>query len=610
MGEAMVVPTQELRVPLDEIKTKEGHNPRRHFNEGALQRLAANIERRGVVQPILLRPCPDGGYWLVAGERRVRAARMAGLTDVPAVVRELSDAQALEAAIAENDNREDISAAEEAKAAQRALDLAEGNEEEAAQALDWSRSKLRSRLLLLHASESVLDALMTGEIKLGHAELLASLPSDMQGKVLGKVLAGGVTVEVLKAQMGTFTQELSSAIFDTRGCAGCPNNSTTQASLFEQHVGEGRCSNRSCWGEKTEARLLALKAEQASEFNVVWLDREKAADGYTRLVVDGVGGVGAAQANACKGCANFGALICTAPGGEGKIASGVCFDTECNREKAAAHAASSAPVEDATTSVNSGAKGAKSSVGKGAKAGKAGKAGKSSALGTKKGTKAAVAAVPKKAIAADCGLIRQVGSETLCGDSRLRLAATCFGMASIVRIPDMSAHGLPGTRLGLRHFAALPLEKLEALQDELFGLLLSLKGDKDHGMGDDHCKRERVIDAAALIDALDVPLAGRFKLDKAYLETLTKSGIEALLLEAGFVDSCAGEDAAAREKAFKKLVSGSRGDLITAVMDSQHNFDAFVPSSVQRCVQDALKGEAKLMGRARDAAGKKTEKES
>lgn len=607
MDEATVVPAQEFFAALDEIKTKEGHNPRRHFNEGALQRLAANIGRRGVVQPIVLRPCPEGGFWIVAGERRVRAARIAGLTAVPAIVRNLTDAEAFEAAITENDNREDISAAEEAKAAQKALDLAEGNEEQAALALDWSRSKLRSRLLLLHASEPVLDALMTGEIKLGHAELLASLPADTQEKVLTKVLAGGVTIDVLKSQMGAFTQQLSSAIFDTRGCAGCPNNSTTQASLFEQHVGEGRCSNRTCWSEKTEARLLALKVEQASEFNVVWLDREKASDGYTRLVVDGVGGVGAAQADACKGCANYGALICTAPGREGKVASGVCFDTACNRDKAAAHAESMARVEDGASAGDGAAKGAARPAGK---AGKAGKGGKSKALTTKKAQKVAVAAVPKKAIAADCGLIRQVGSDTLRGDSRLRLAATCFGMASIVRMPDMSGYGLTSTRFGLRHFAALPLEKLEALQDELFGLLLSLKGDKDHGSGDDHCKRERVIDAAAVIDALGVSLTGRFKLDKAYLETLTKSGIEALLLEAGFVDSCAGDDAASREKAFKKLVSGSRGDLITAVMDSQHNFDTFVPSSVQRCIQDALKGEAELMGRARDAAGQTTGKES
>ncbi|TXI09398.1 MAG: PRTRC system ParB family protein, partial [Rhizobium sp.] len=335
-----------LELPIAAIAPQEGFNPRRHFDPAALDRLAASIKAQGVVQAITVRPRSDGaeGYWIVAGERRWRSAKAAGLTVIPAVVRDYDDATALAVASVENEHRENISAAEEARIARRAVDAANGDVDESARMLGWTPAKVNARLLLLHAIDEVLDAVASKTILLGHAELLSTLPPDVQRRVLPNVISNKATVETLRSQLAQFTQELAHAPFETEGCRGCPNNSAVQSSLFEFHVGSGRCSNKPCWDSKRSEALDAKKAQVATEVNVVFFDKEKDPATYTRLEALGPRGVGEPQMQSgCKGCAKFGAVVSTAPGKEGRVAGGLCFDLGCHAAKVAEYQATLPP---------------------------------------------------------------------------------------------------------------------------------------------------------------------------------------------------------------------------------------------------------------------------
>ena len=151
--------------------------PRRSFDEVALAELAASIAEKGVLQPLLVRPV-DTGYEIVAGERRFRAAQMAGLDRVPVVVRELSDQQTLEIAIIENLQREDLNAIEEARAFQQLMGFGL-TQEQVAQAVGKSRSAVANTVRLLTLPAGAIDALEAGIISAGHARaVLAQVPED------------------------------------------------------------------------------------------------------------------------------------------------------------------------------------------------------------------------------------------------------------------------------------------------------------------------------------------------------------------------------------------------------------------------------------------------
>lgn len=158
------VPVGDLRVsPLQ---------PRLHFDESGLAELAASIAEKGVVQPLIARQVGDG-LEIVAGERRYRAAQLAGLATVPVIVRTLSDRQTLEVAIIENLQREDLSAAEEARAFKRLLEFGL-TQEEVAQAVGKSRSAVANTLRLLSLPSGALEALEDGTITAGHARAILS----------------------------------------------------------------------------------------------------------------------------------------------------------------------------------------------------------------------------------------------------------------------------------------------------------------------------------------------------------------------------------------------------------------------------------------------------
>ena len=163
-------------LPLREIEPDPGQ-PRKTFDDETLAELSASIAEHGLLQPIAVRPKPSGGYLIVAGERRWRASRMAGLTEVPVIVKDVTDEQAMELALVENLQREDLDLVEEAAGIRELMTRCDLTQEQAARKLGKSRSALANSLRLLSLPETVLELLKSGFITIGHAKVVLGLPT-------------------------------------------------------------------------------------------------------------------------------------------------------------------------------------------------------------------------------------------------------------------------------------------------------------------------------------------------------------------------------------------------------------------------------------------------
>ncbi|MCP5284949.1 MAG: ParB/RepB/Spo0J family partition protein [Burkholderiaceae bacterium] len=151
------------------------YQPRTRMDEGALYELAESIRGQGVMQPILVRPVDGGGYEIIAGERRFRAAKLAGLTEVPVLVKPVADEAAAVMALIENIQREDLNPLEEAQGLKRLVDEFGLTHEQAAQAVGRSRSAASNLLRLLNLAEPVQQMLLAGDLDMGHARALLAL---------------------------------------------------------------------------------------------------------------------------------------------------------------------------------------------------------------------------------------------------------------------------------------------------------------------------------------------------------------------------------------------------------------------------------------------------
>ncbi len=154
--------------------------PRSNFDEQALEELSTSIKQHGVLQPIVVRPSAGGGYTIVAGERRWRAARLAGLTSIPALVRDITDSEAMEIALIENLQRENLNPIEEAEGYRALMDKCSLTQEQAAARVGKSRPAVANALRLLSLPEPVLDLLRRGKLSAGHAKAVLSLTGDAE----------------------------------------------------------------------------------------------------------------------------------------------------------------------------------------------------------------------------------------------------------------------------------------------------------------------------------------------------------------------------------------------------------------------------------------------
>lgn len=186
-------------LPLREVEPDPGQ-PRKTFDDETLAELSASIAEHGLLQPIAVRPKPSGGYLIVAGERRWRASRMAGLTEVPVIVKDVTDEQAMELALVENLQREDLDPVEEAAGIRELMTRCDLTQEQAARKLGKSRSALANSLRLLSLPETVLELLKSGFITIGHAKVVLGLPApELQEKAAQMIADNQLNVRQAEA---------------------------------------------------------------------------------------------------------------------------------------------------------------------------------------------------------------------------------------------------------------------------------------------------------------------------------------------------------------------------------------------------------------------------
>ena len=170
------------------------YQPRSHMDEGALNELAASIKSQGVIQPILTREMADGTFEIIAGERRWRAAQLAGLDFVPVLVRKVEDNAALAMALIENIQRENLNPLEEAVGIQRLIDEFLMSHQTAADAVGRSRSATTNLLRLLKLPQTIQDMVMENKLDMGHARALLALEGAQQIAAANKIVADGLSV--------------------------------------------------------------------------------------------------------------------------------------------------------------------------------------------------------------------------------------------------------------------------------------------------------------------------------------------------------------------------------------------------------------------------------
>jgi ParB family transcriptional regulator, chromosome partitioning protein len=191
-----VAPTNTI--PLTQI-VPDPAQPRRHFAPEALQELADSIRQKGILQPVLVTPTSDGKYMLIAGERRWRASQLAGLSEIPAVVKTVSDAERFQLALIENIQREDLNAIEQAQGYVRLMEEFQMTQEAVAQVVGKDRAVVANTVRLLQLPEDMRDALVAGKISAGHARALVGLTdSAARADLFQRILSEQLTVRAVE----------------------------------------------------------------------------------------------------------------------------------------------------------------------------------------------------------------------------------------------------------------------------------------------------------------------------------------------------------------------------------------------------------------------------
>ena len=195
-GESVLVGDEQnlaKEVLIDQIHPNE-NQPRKHFDEDALNELADSIKKHGLIMPIVVNRMADGKYMIIAGERRYRASRIAGKTKIPVVVREYDDRQIKEISLIENLQREDLNPIEAATAMKQLMDEYHLTQEELAERIGKSRPAVTNTLRLLSLSPAVISLVSAGKLSAGHARALITLPEDAQYKLAEDAIRDGLSV--------------------------------------------------------------------------------------------------------------------------------------------------------------------------------------------------------------------------------------------------------------------------------------------------------------------------------------------------------------------------------------------------------------------------------
>jgi len=211
------------------------HQPRQQFRQNALEALAESIRTAGLMQPIVVRPNPDGGYLLVAGERRWRAAQIVGLEHIPAVVRDVEDKEAAEFALIENVQREDLNPMERAEAFARLANDFHMTHQEIADRVGLERSNVSNHMRLLELDEQFKEALRNRQISMGHARALLGITNIDARNALGlEAIAGGLSVRDVENR----ARKLANSAGETSGGAAPPKPQQLHMQDLQRQLGE------------------------------------------------------------------------------------------------------------------------------------------------------------------------------------------------------------------------------------------------------------------------------------------------------------------------------------------------------------------------------------
>ncbi len=259
-------PEELRRIPVDMIAPSP-HQPRQSFDEPSLVALADSIKARGVLQPVLVRPLPDGGYQLIAGERRWRAAVMAELEDVPALVRHRDDAASLEVALIENMARQDLNPIEEARACAALTEELGLSREEVGRRVGRSRVSVSNLIRLLDLPDEAVEAIQTEQLSEGHGRaLLVARDNDDRRRLARSAVAEGWSVRELERQART-THGTDQARSRRRGARALhPDQEATIARIADAlEAALGREVEVTAAGDGYRARLSVASLKEALE---------------------------------------------------------------------------------------------------------------------------------------------------------------------------------------------------------------------------------------------------------------------------------------------------------------------------------------------------------
>lgn len=547
-------------LPVGKIIT--GFNYRRRFNAEAMASLEADIKARGVDTPVLVRLLDSGDYQLIAGGRRVKAFTNAfgPEAEIPVNVKIMTDAEATAAMVAENKEREQTTAIEDAEAAARMLGICKGDKEEAARRLNWKVPQLDRRLALMNAVQSVRDAYLEEKIELGHLELLAALRPEVQEHLLKLINEAEKkpTVAEFKAMAEQALMSLEAAIFDKTACATCQFNSAIQQSMFETSFKGSHCSNSECFEKKTEGELEARADKLRETYQVVRIVRPGENATLFPIRAEGKRAVGAEQAKACRTCKDFGACVSAVPAKLGLTFSDICFNKECNDQMVATHEKALAEAQAQQEQV-AASTGSQETGEPGATATEQGKEVESTAKPSKPAAPPVVKnPEPRNAVKE----YREAAWRVIYGhavrrlpvlESRALLVALCMFRPST--FDTHTAAKTIGERIGVGNILTHDIKELlkttlhfnqEQLGKAMTGIPSFLSSTME------------IRSITTMMDVLGIKIEDYFSINEAFLDVLTKNEIDAVCVELG-LDEAIGKD-------YQKTKNGSKADFIKAIL--------------------------------------------
>jgi len=266
--------TSSVTLRISEIEPNR-EQPRKYFDEEALTELADSIRQHGVIQPLLVRPMENGTYQLVAGERRWRASRMAGLTEVPVVIKDLSEIEAMELALIENLQRQDLNHIEEAVGFQQLMERYSMTQEQVASRVGKSRPAVANALRLLNLPEQVVAMVQSGEVSPGHARALLKLEDEEQIlDIAKKIQKGRYSVRDVEKLTKKKLEEPKDIP------AQAPERIPTEADWLDNFFREMELALEAELGRKVS---VTVKGKDKGTFSIDFFSKEDLADIAARL---------------------------------------------------------------------------------------------------------------------------------------------------------------------------------------------------------------------------------------------------------------------------------------------------------------------------------------